>query len=62
MVSYHWANGGSAGVFFRHGMVSGLWGELVLFQGMDMKLKDKIVLQGSREGYCEYGPATGVYV
>ena len=27
-----------------------------------MKFKDKIVLQGCREGYCEYGPATGIYV
>ena len=26
MVSYDWANVGSVGVFFRHGMVSGLWG------------------------------------
>ena len=60
MVSYDWANGGSVGIFFRHGMVSGLRGELVLFQGMGMKFKDKIVLQGCREGYCEYGPATGI--
>ena len=57
MVSYAWANGGSVGIFFRHGMVSSLWGKLVLFQGMGMKLKDKIVLQGRREGYREYGPA-----
>ena len=46
MVSYDWANGGSVDVVFRHGMVSGLWGELVLFQGMGMKFKDKIVSQG----------------
>ena len=26
MVSYDWANGGSVGVFFRHCMVSSLWG------------------------------------
>ena len=25
-----------------------------------MKFKDKIVLQGCREGYCEYGPVTGI--
>ena len=62
MVSYDWANGGSVRVLFRYRMVSGLWGELMLFQGMGMKLKDKIVLQGYREGYCEYGPATGAYV
>ena len=31
MVSHDWASGGSVGVFFRHGMVSGLWGGLVLF-------------------------------
>ena len=60
MVPCDWVNGGSVGVFFRYGMVSGLWGELVLFQGMSMKFKDKIVLQGCREGYCEYGPATGI--
>ena len=60
MVSYDWANDGSVDIFFKHSMVSGLWGELVLFQGMGMKFKDKIVLQGCREGYCEYGPATGI--
>ena len=31
IVTYDWADGGSVGVFFRHGMVSGLWGELMLF-------------------------------
>ena len=41
-------------------MVSGLWGELVLFQGVVMKFKDKIMLQGCSEQYCEYGPATGI--
>ena len=60
MVSYDWTNGGSVGIFFRHGMVSGLWRELVLFQGMGIKFKDKIVLQSCREGHCEYGPAAGV--
>ena len=25
-----------------------------------MKFKDKIVLHGCREEYCEYGPATGI--
>ena len=60
MVSYDWANDGSVGAFFRHGMVSGLWGELVLLQGMRMKFKKQILLQGCREGYCEYGPVTGI--
>ena len=60
MVSYDWANGGSVGAFFRHGMVSGLWGESVLFQGMGMEFEDKIVLEGCRKGYCEYGPGTGI--
>ena len=60
MVSYDWASDGSVGVFFRHGMVSGLWGELVLLQEMGMKFKDKIMFQGCKEGYCEYGPATGI--
>ena len=62
MVSYDWANGGSVGVFFTLGMVSGLWSEVVLFQGMGMKLKDKILLQGCREGCCKYGPTTGEFV
>ena len=60
MVSYDWTNDGSVGVLFRHGMVSGLWGELVLLQGVVMKFKDKIMLQGCRERCCEYGPATGI--
>ena len=60
MVSYDWASDGSVGVFFRHGMVSGLCKKLVLFQGMGMKLNDKLMLQGCREGYCDYGPATGI--
>ena len=25
-----------------------------------MKLNDKLMLQGCREGYCDYGPATGI--
>ena len=60
IVSYDWANGGSFGVFLRHGMVSGLWEELELFQGEGMKFKDKIASQGCREKYCEYGPATEI--
>ena len=60
MVSYDWINGGSLGIFFRQ--VWFLWGELVLFLGMVMKLKDKIVLQGCREGYCEYGHTIRVCV
>ena len=60
MVSYDWANGGSVSVYFRYGMVSGLWRELVLFQKMGITFEDKIVLQGYREGYCEYGPAKGI--
>ena len=59
MVSYNWANDGSVDVFFRHGMVSGLWRELVLPQGMHMKFKNKIMFQGCREGYHKYGPVTG---
>ena len=31
VVYYDWANGDSVSVFFRHGVVSSLWGELVLF-------------------------------
>ena len=32
----------------------------MLLQGVVMKFKDKIMLQGCRERYCEYGPATGI--
>ena len=60
MVSCDWTSDGSVGVLFRHGMVSGLWGELVLFQGVVMKFKDKIMLQGCREPCCEYGPSTRI--
>ena len=62
MVSYDWSNGGSIGTFFRHGMVSGLWGESVLFLRMGMEFEDRIVLEGCRKGYCKYNPATGIYV
>ena len=62
MVSHDWANGGSVGVFFMHGMVSGLWGEVALFQGMGMKLKEKILLQGCREGCRKYDPTTGEFM
>ena len=54
MVSCDWTNDGSVDVLFRHGMVSGLQVELVLFQGVVMKFKDKIMLQGCREQCCEY--------
>ena len=60
MVLYDWANGGFVGAFFRHGMVSGLWGQLVLFQGMGTEFEEKLVFGGCREGYCEYGSATGI--
>ena len=60
MVSYDWTDGVvyPIVIFFRHGMISGLWVELVLRMGM--KFMDKIVLQGCREEYCEYDPATGI--
>ena len=35
-------------------------GELVLFQGVVMKFKDKIMLQGCRQRCCEYGNATEI--
>ena len=60
MVSCDWSSDGSVGVLFRHNMVSGLWGELVLFQGVFMKFKDKVMLQDCRERCCEHGPATGI--
>ena len=60
LLSYDWANGSSVGAFFRHGMVSSLRGESVLFQGMGMEFEDKIVLEGFRKVYFEYSPATGV--
>ena len=45
---------------FRHGMVSGIRGESVLFQEMGMEFEDKTVLESCRKVYCEYGPAAGV--
>ena len=44
MVSYDWVDDVvyPIVVFFRHGMISGLWVELVLRMGM--KFMDKIVL------------------
>ena len=63
MVSYDWANDGPVGLSFRHVMVSGLRGgsqSSVLLQEIGKKFKDKIVLKGCREGYCEYGTVTGV--
>ena len=42
MVSYDWANGGLVGAFLRHGMVSGLRGESVLFLGMGMEFEEKL--------------------
>ena len=40
MVSYDWANGGSVGVLFRYGMVSGLWG------GVSAILRNGYEIQG----------------
>ena len=60
MVCYGSTNCGSVCVSFRHGIVLGLWRELVRFYGMCVKLKDKIVLQGCIQGHCEYGLATGI--
>ena len=57
---YNWANHNSVGVFLRNSMISDLWGELVLLQGMGIKLKDKNMFQGCKERYCEYGPAAGI--
>ena len=39
MVSYDWANGGSVGVFFRHGVVSGLWGAVTAILGNGYGIK-----------------------
>ena len=33
----------------------------MLLQEMVMKFKGKVMLQGCRERYCEYGPATGTF-
>ena len=60
MVSYDWANGGSVGVIFRHGIVSGLWGELVLFQGMGMKLQGCCKVAG--KGIVSMAPLKEFYV
>ena len=60
MASCNWANHDSVGVFPRNGMISGLWGELVLLQGKGIKLRDQNILQSCREGYCVYGPAAKI--
>ena len=39
MVSYDRANGGSAGIFFRHGMVSGLSVEVSTILGNGCKIQ-----------------------
>ena len=62
MVSYDWANVGSVGVFFRHGMVSGLWGELVLFWGMGMKFKDKLCSKVAGKDMVSMAPLQEFYV
>ena len=63
MTSSDWANGGwwFYGPFFGHAVVSGLWGELVLFKEMGMKFQYKIVLQGFREGYYDHGFAIAIW-
>ena len=43
MVPYDWANGGLVGAFLRHGMVSGLRGESVLFLEMGMEFEESCV-------------------
>ena len=35
-------------------------GGSVLLLGMGMEFEDKIVLEGCRKGYCEYGPTTRI--
>ena len=60
MVSCDWSNDGFVDALFRHDVVSSLRGEVVLFQGMVMKFKDKIMLQSRRERCCKYGSATGI--
>ena len=39
MVSYNQANGGSVGVFCRHGMVSGLWGGISAVLGNEYEIQ-----------------------
>ena len=59
LLSCDWTSGGSVGAFFRHGMVSGLRRESMLFQGMGMEFEDKIVLR-FQEGVLWVSSATGV--
>ena len=37
MVTYDWVNGSSVGIFFRHGIISGLQGELGLGNGYEIQ-------------------------
>ena len=59
MALYDWANGGSVDAFFWHGIVvSGLC--QCYSREWVWNSRKKIVLGGCREGYCEYGSATGI--
>ena len=56
MVFCDWANGGSVGVFFRHGMVSGPWWELVL-PGNEYGIQGQNCV-ARLQGRVLYGPIT----
>ena len=59
MVSYDWVNGGCVDVF-SHGDYGLSHGELMLFQGMGMKFKNKIMLHCFREVKCNQGFTTEI--
>ena len=56
MAPCDWANGGSVNVFY--GGYGFTYGELMLFYGMGVELKDKIMLSCFREVKCTQGFAT----
>ena len=60
MVPYDWANGGSVDDFQDGEYGFSSKGSIVLFQGMGMEFKDKIMLHCFREVKCQQGFTTGV--
>ena len=59
MAPYDWANGGYVDVFLMVSMVLLLW-ELMLFLGMSMEFKYKVMLYCLREVKCQQGFTTGI--
>ena len=59
MAPYDWANGSYVDVFLTWGVWFYLR-ELMLFSGMVMEIKDKIMIYCSRPVKCKQGFTTGI--